>query len=65
MHLLIRSRLAADLAYLGVAIDGEANDAANADAEITAPTAPVRALVITAREDLEVVRQVRQMLERP
>ncbi|HZW00816.1 MAG TPA: acetate/propionate family kinase [Candidatus Deferrimicrobium sp.] len=59
----IRSRLCADLSYLGVSVDSDANDAALNDAEITAPSALVRVLVITAREDLEVVRQVRQVLE--
>jgi acetate kinase len=59
----IRSRLCADLSYLGVSVDSDANDAAPNDAEITAPGALVRALVITAREDLEVVRQVREVLE--
>jgi acetate kinase len=58
----IRARLAADLAWVGVAIDGEANDAAQGDAEISAPGTAVRTLVIVAREDLEVVRQVRAVL---
>jgi acetate kinase len=58
----IRARLATDLAYLGVAIDPAANDPVAGDAEITRPGAPVRTLVIVAREDLEVVRQVRVVL---
>ena len=58
----IRARLVADLAWLGVAIDSEANDAASGDAEITGNSATVRTLVVVAREDLEVVRQVREAL---
>jgi acetate kinase len=58
----IRERAAAGLSFLGVALDASANAAASADAEIGAPGAAVRALVVTAREDLEVARQVRAAL---
>ncbi len=58
----IRARAAAGLAFLGVAVDPAANDAARADAEISAPGATVRTLVVTAREDLEIVREVRSVL---
>jgi acetate kinase len=61
----IRERLAADLAYLGVRLDAAANDAASDDAEIGLPGASVRTLVIRAREDLEIVRQVRAVLGQP
>ena len=46
------------LGFLGVALDAGANAQAGADAEIGAAAAPARALVVTAREDLEVARQV-------
>ena len=55
----IRARTAAGLGFLGVALDAEANARATADAEIGAPGAAARTLVVTAREDLEVARQVR------
>ena len=58
----IRERAAADLAYLGVAVDAAANAAVRGDAEIGTRAAPVRTLVITAREDLEIVREVRAIL---
>jgi acetate kinase len=58
----VRERVAADLAYLGVAVDPAANAGARDDGEIGAPGAPVRALVIRAREDLEIVREVRTVL---
>jgi acetate kinase len=61
----IRSRLAADLGYLGVTIDSEANDAVQGDAEISGSRTAARILVIVAREDLEVVRQVRAVLGWP
>jgi acetate kinase len=47
---------------LGVALDEAANESAQADQEISASGAPVRTLVIEAREDLEIVRGVRQVL---
>jgi acetate kinase len=58
----IRERAAVDLGYLGVAVDAAANRAIRADREITEAGAPVRTLVIAAREDLEIVREVRAVL---
>jgi acetate kinase len=58
----IRALAADGLAFLGVSLDRAANAAASSDAEIGAPSAAVRALVVTAREDLEVARQVRGAL---
>jgi acetate kinase len=60
----IRARTAAGLGFLGVALDPDANARATADAEIGAPAAPARTLVVTAREDVEVARQVRALLAR-
>ncbi len=61
----IRERTAADLAYLGVRLDPAANAAVRGDGEITAAGAPVRTLVIGAREDLEIAREVREVLGLP
>ena len=58
----VRAEAAAGLGFLGVAIDQARNAAANADADISAPAAAVRTLVITAREDVEIARQVRAVL---
>jgi acetate kinase len=58
----IRARAAAGLGFLGVALDPDANARAGADADIGAPGAAVRTLVLTAREDLEVAREVRALL---
>ena len=58
----VRAEAAAGLAFLGVAIDPARNNATSADAEITAPGATVRTLVVTAREDVEVARQARAVL---
>jgi acetate kinase len=64
----IRSRAAAALAFLGVAVDDNANnlgkDAHPDDWEITAPGAPVRTFVITAREDRQIAAEVRSVLSR-
>jgi len=61
---VVRAAAADGLAYLGVAIDAAANEAAHADADITAAGAAVRTLVITAREDVEIASQVRNTIAR-
>jgi acetate kinase len=58
----IRAAAAERLAFLGVGIDPSRNAAATADAEITAPGAATRAVVVTAREDVEMARQARAAL---
>ncbi|TDD90190.1 acetate/propionate family kinase [Actinomadura darangshiensis] len=60
----VRMRLAEDLAYLGVSIDPDRNAAASGDTDLTAPGAPVRTLVVGAREDLEIAAGVRHRLGR-
>jgi acetate kinase len=59
----IRERAAAGLGFLGIALDADANARATSDAEIGAPGAVARTLVVAAREDLEVSRQVRGLLD--
>ncbi|GLZ03084.1 acetate kinase [Actinomadura sp. NBRC 104412] len=58
----VRRRLAGDLAFLGAAVDPEANAASSGDAEITARGAAVRTVVVQAREDLEIAAGVRAAL---
>jgi len=60
----IRRRAADRLAFLGVAVDEEANAAAHGDAELTDAGAGVRVLVLAAREDAEMARQARALLGR-
>ena len=60
----VRARAAEGLAFLGISLDATRNQEACADAEIGAHGADVRALVVTAREDLEIARQVRSTLSR-
>jgi acetate kinase len=57
-----RRRLTDDLAFLGTAIDPDVNAAAHGDTDISATGAPVRTLVINAREDLEIAAGVRAAL---
>ena len=59
----VRAEAAAGLGFLGLALDAGANAAASADADLTARGAAARTLVVTAREDLEVAREVRALLE--
>ena len=61
----IRARAATGLSFLGVEIDEAVNAAAAPDAEIGRAGAAVRAFVIEAREDLQIAREVRQVLDQP
>jgi acetate kinase len=61
----IRRRICENLGHLGLVLDPGANDAAAPDADIAEPAtaaAPGRILVIAAREDLSVVREVRRLV---
>jgi acetate kinase len=58
----IRTSTADGLAFLGVAVDPERDAAAAPDTDVSASGAAVRTLVIEAREDLEMARQVRACL---
>ena len=55
----VRASVAEGLGFLDVAIDGSRNAATTGDGDVSAPGAPVRTLVVTAREDLEIASQVR------
>ena len=51
-------------AYLeGVLLEEQRNQAASGDADIGAAGSPVATLVITSREDIEIARQVRAVLD--
>ncbi len=58
----VRAAAGAGLGFLGVDVDPARNGAVTGDGEIGAAGAPVRTLVVTAREDLEISRQVRERL---
>jgi len=58
----IRARAVDGLGFLGVAVDAAQNAAARGDTDITGPGSAVQVLVVAAREDLEVARQVRTVL---
>jgi acetate kinase len=58
----VRGRAARDLAFLGVQVDPALNREDGGDRDIGAPGAAVRTLVIAAREDLEIVHEVRDVL---
>jgi acetate kinase len=57
----VRTAAAAGLSFLGVALDERRNTAATADADIGRPGAATRTVVVSAREDLEMARQVRAL----
>ena len=57
----IRAAAADGLRFLGVALDADRNASANADADIPGPAAAAATVVVTAREDREIARQVRAL----
>ncbi len=59
----IRARAAAGLEFLGMALDEQVNASVRPDAEITRPGAAVRTFVIEAREDLQIARDVAELLD--
>jgi acetate kinase len=59
---VVRDLTTARLGFLGVAIDHPRNDAAAGDADISAPGAVLRTLVVTAREDLQIAGEARRVL---
>jgi acetate kinase len=59
----IRREACARLAFLGLSLDAERNDSVSEeDADISSEAAEVRVLVVHAREDLEIAREVRGLL---
>jgi acetate kinase len=58
----VREQAADGLGFLGIALDDGANADGETDREIGASGAAARTLVIAAREDLEIARQVRSVL---
>ena len=57
----IRWRAMEGLGFLGIRPDASRNGTGTGDREIGSPDARVRSLVISAREDLEIARQVRSV----
>jgi acetate kinase len=58
----VRARAAAGLGFLGVEVDDAINVARQTDGEIGATAAGAATLVLRAREDIEIARQVRATL---
>jgi acetate kinase len=58
----IRARCCRGLSFLGVELDEAANRTADADAELTARGGQARVLVVKAREDLAIFREVEKVL---
>ncbi len=61
-HPVIRAAAAEGLGFLGVAIDEQRNRSSETDADVSAAGAAVRTLVVTAREDVQMAREVRHVL---
>ena len=61
---LIRQRVVDDLGFLGFALDWDRNHNGHGDREIGRPGESPFVLVVTAREDLQIAREVRRVLGR-
>jgi acetate kinase len=58
----VRSAVADGLGFLGISIDEATNSTIDGDGDVSAAEARVRTLVVHAREDIEVAREVRRLL---
>ena len=58
----IRRRACEGLGFLGVELDTAANDARTADADVASRASKARVLVIATREDLTILRQIKQLI---
>lgn len=58
----IRAEVVSRLAHLGIDLDTGANARSEADAEVTTTSGAARIFVVTAREDLAVLAEVRRLL---
>lgn len=61
----VRAAAVAGLRFLGLEIGPTLNASLSGDADISAPSAQVPTLVVKAREDVEVAREVRRVLTTP
>jgi acetate kinase len=61
----VRAAAVAGLRFLGLEIGPTLNASTGTDADISAPSARVPTLVVKAREDIEVAREVRRVLSAP
>ena len=59
----VRAAATGGLAMFGLAVDEAANDRAAGDVDISASVAAARTAVVVSREDLEIARQVRDLLD--
>ena len=59
----IRALAAAGLGFLGIGLDEALNGQVAGDADVSAPEASVRTLVVQAREDLQMAREIRRLLQ--
>ena len=58
----VRSDICRRLAFLGIELDDNANEAATPEADISSARSAVRVVVVGAREEIVVARAVRSLL---
>ena len=62
---VVRRRIVEGLGFLGLRLDLTANEDAAGDAILSAPGSPAGVVVVEAREDLQIAREVRRLLAGP
>jgi acetate kinase len=57
----VRASICSRLGFLGISLDGSANERADGDTEVGVSSSSIRIHVVTAREDVVVARAVRSV----
>ena len=61
----VRAEIARRLAFLGLAVDPALNAGPDGDADVSAPSAPVRTIVVRSREEMVIAGAARAALTVP
>ena len=59
----VREKIMAPLAFLGLELDGKLNSQCKPDMDVSAPNTRARVLVIAAREELQMLREITGKLQ--
>jgi acetate kinase len=59
---VIREKVIAKLAFLGLELDPELNNNCKPDCDISAANSKTRILVLTAREELQILNEINSLL---
>jgi acetate kinase len=60
---LVRLRACAPFKFIGVEVDPEKNSTSPMDTDVSTPKSPVRVLIVKSREDWQIARECRELLQ--